>query len=195
MNFSGASGAAGEYAEFHDELRAVAAEILAKDIDWPLLVQAGWVGLDVPEEFGGAGATMAEIAVICEELGRAAAATAYLGGAVLATGALQMVAPTTLLNEVVDGTTRVALALSGDTTAAPFELATTRLGWRVYGRAAFVPDAVGAQRILLPGVDPEGIPVLVDVASDAVGFAVEPQPVLDETRDLATVSFSLAVSS
>ena len=47
---------------------------------------AGWVGLEVPEHFGGAGATFAEVAVICEEMGRAASATNYLGGAVLAVG-------------------------------------------------------------------------------------------------------------
>ena len=95
------------YSEFHDELRSVAADLLAKETDWPLLIQAGWVGLDVPDESGGAGATFAEVAIICEELGRAAAATAYLGGAVLATGALLAVPPTGLLSGVVDGTTRV----------------------------------------------------------------------------------------
>ena len=176
------------YSEFHDELRSVAADLLAKETDWPLLIQAGWVGLDVPDESGGAGATFAEVAIICEELGRAAAATAYLGGAVLATGALLAVPPTGLLSGVVDGTTRVAVALSGDNAAAPFELTTTRLGWRVHGRATFVPDAVGAQHVLLPAIDPDGVPVLVGVAAEAVGLSVDPQPVLDETRQLATVT-------
>ena len=44
--------------------------------------------MDASEHAGGAGATFAEVAVICEELGRAAAVTGYLGGAVLAVGAL-----------------------------------------------------------------------------------------------------------
>ncbi|MGV0812156.1 acyl-CoA dehydrogenase family protein [Mycolicibacterium boenickei] len=182
-----------DFAAIHDELRSVAADLLAKDtVDWPLLVSAGWIGLDAPEEAGGAGATFAEVAVICEELGRAAATTGYLGGAVLAIGALNAVQPNdgrdALLQAVVAGDTRAALALPGGAEPAPFELATTRLGWRIHGRAAFVPDAGGAHRLLLPARDADGVAVLVDVAADAPGLAVTEQPVLDETRRLATVT-------
>ncbi|MCC5582395.1 acyl-CoA dehydrogenase family protein, partial [Microtetraspora sp. AC03309] len=81
-----------EFSELHDELRSVATDLLAKDtVYWPLLISAGWVGLDASAHAGGAGATFAEVAVICEELGRAAAVTGYLGGAVLAVGALNAV--------------------------------------------------------------------------------------------------------
>ncbi|MDH6198456.1 alkylation response protein AidB-like acyl-CoA dehydrogenase [Mycobacterium frederiksbergense] len=185
------------FAEIHDELRSVAADLLAKAadngaVDWSLLIQAGWVGLEAPEEVGGAGAGFAEVAVICEELGRAAASTAYLGGAVLAIGALCALATNAsrdaLLQPVVAGTTRVALALPAGAEPAPFELATTRLGWRIHGRADFVPDAVGAQRLLLPARDADGVAMLVDVAADAPGLAVTERPVLDATRGLATVT-------
>lgn len=76
------------FTDLHDELRSVARDLLVKDADWPVLVHAGWVGVDAPEELGGSGATFAEAAVICEEIGRAAATTSYLGGAVLGIGAL-----------------------------------------------------------------------------------------------------------
>ncbi|SUA04698.1 acyl-CoA dehydrogenase [Mycolicibacterium fortuitum] len=107
-----------EFSELHDELRSVATDLLAKDtVDWPLLVSAGWVGLDASEHGGGAGATFAEVAVICEELGRAAAVTGYLGAAVLAVGALNAVQPNesgdALLRAVVAGNTRAVLALPG----------------------------------------------------------------------------------
>lgn len=182
-----------EFSELHDELRSVAADLLAKDtVDWPLLVSAGWVGLDAPEEAGGAGATFAEAAVICEEIGRAAAPTSYLGGAVLAIGALNALQSNdsrdTLLQDVVAGNSRAALALPGAGEPAPFELATTRLGWRVHGRAAFVSDATGARRLLLPARDADGVAVLVDVAANSPGLTVTEQPVLDETRRLATVT-------
>ncbi|MFV8049461.1 acyl-CoA dehydrogenase family protein [Mycobacterium sp. 48b] len=182
-----------EFSELHDELRSVAADLLAKDtIDWPLLVSAGWVGLDASEEAGGAGATFAEVAVICEELGRAAATTGYLGGAVLAIGALNAVQPNecrdAVLQAVVAGDTRAVLVLPGTAEPAPFDLATTRLGWRVHGRASFVSDAAGAQRLLLPARDADGVPVLVDVAVEAPGLTVTEQPVLDETHRLATVT-------
>lgn len=177
-----------EYSELHDELRSVAVDLLAKDsVDWPLLVSAGWVGLDAPEDAGGAGVTFAEVAVICEELGRAAAATGYLGGAVLAIGALNALQDSdsrdALLQEVVAGDTRVALGLSGSGDAS-FELATGR----VRGQAAFVSDAAGAQRLLLPARDADGVAVLVDVAAGTPGLTVTEQPVLDETRSVATVT-------
>lgn len=152
-----------EFEEFHEELRSVAGDLLAKDrnVDWPTLVDAGWVGLEVPEQFGGAGVTFAEVAVICEEMGRAASANSYLGSAVLAIGALKALQPSAtrdqLLADVASGTVRVAVALE------PFE---------------FLPDAEGADRIL---VIANG-----GVAEPAV--TVTPQPVLDETRRLATVT-------
>ncbi|MDV3129866.1 acyl-CoA/acyl-ACP dehydrogenase [Mycobacterium sp. 21AC1] len=176
------------FTELHDELRAVATDLLSKDcVDWPLLIQAGWVGLDAPEDLGGAGATFAETAVICEEIGRAAASTGYLGGAVLGVGALLAVAPNdvrdSLLENVLAGQTRVALALSAESADAPFAL--TADG-HLDGCATFVPDAEAAQQLLLPATGPDGAPVIVTVRS--ADLIVEPQPVLDETRRLATVS-------
>jgi len=152
-----------EFDEFHEELRSVAGDLLAKDrtIDWPVLVEAGWVGLEVSEVFGGAGATFAEVAVICQEMGRAASTNSYLGSAVLAVGALKALQPSdtrdALLADVASGTVRVAVALE------PLE---------------FVPDAEGADRIL----------VIADGGVAEVAATVTPQPVLDETRRLAIVA-------
>lgn len=151
------------FKEFHDELRAVAGVVLSKDrvVGWPVLVDAGWVGLEVPERFGGAGATFAETAVICEEMGRAASANSYLGSAVLAVGTLNALQPSAtrdgLLADVASGAARMAVALD------PLE---------------FVPDAEGADRIL----------VIADGGVDVADVTVKKQPVLDETRRLATVT-------
>ena len=151
-----------DFEEFHAELRSVACDLLAKDraIEWQALVEAGWVGLEVPEEFGGAGVTFAEVAVICEEMGRAASANSYLGSAVLAVSTLNALQRSDtrdrLLADVGSGAVRLAVAVDSP---------------------EFVPDAEGADRVLL--VTDRGV---VDAA------VVEPQPVLDETRRLATVS-------
>lgn len=151
-----------DFTEFHDELRSVAGDLLAKDrsVEWSTLVDAGWVGLEVPEEFGGAGASFAETAVVCEELGRAASATSFLGGAVLAVGALNTLQPSAtrdeLLADIATGAARVAVALE------PYD---------------FVPDAEGADRILI--VTDRGVAVTEQRAT--------PRPVVDETRRLAAV--------
>lgn len=155
---------ADQYREFHDELRTVAGDLLAKDrsVDWPVLVETGWVGLEVPEQFGGAGVTFAEVAVICQEMGRAASANSYLGSAVLAIGTLKALQPSKtrdrLLTDVASGAIRVAVAIES---------------------SEFVPDAEGADRILV---------IANGVVAESAGLTVTPQPVLDETRRLATVS-------
>jgi alkylation response protein AidB-like acyl-CoA dehydrogenase len=158
-----------QFEEFHAELRSVAGELLAKDraVEWAVLADAGWTGLEVAEDLGGAGATFGEVAIVCEEMGRAASANSYLGSAVLAVGVLNALQPSDirdrLLSDVGSGALRVAVAL---------------------GPLDFVPDAVGADRLLVVTTDADGVPVVVDTA----GLTVTPQPVVDETRRLAAVS-------
>ncbi|HEY5845115.1 MAG TPA: acyl-CoA dehydrogenase, partial [Mycobacterium sp.] len=107
-----------------------------------------------------------------------AAATGYLGGAVLAVGALQALAPgesrDTLLSGIASGGIRAAVVSDG------FRLERGRLS----GSAQFVPDAAAADRLLVLATTTTDQPVLVDAA----GLTVTPQPVIDETRYLATVS-------
>ncbi|MCX2929735.1 acyl-CoA/acyl-ACP dehydrogenase [Mycobacterium sp. CVI_P3] len=152
-----------EFDEFHAELRSVAGDLLAKDktVDWAVLADAGWTGLEVPEHLGGAGATFAEVAVICEEMGRAVSVNSFLGSAVLAVGAVNALQPSEardrLLADIASGASRVAVAFE------PLE---------------FVPDAEGADRILMIEGD-----VVIERA-----VTVTPQPVLDETRRLAVVT-------
>jgi alkylation response protein AidB-like acyl-CoA dehydrogenase len=170
-----------DFAELHNELRAVAADVLARgrDTEWATLVDAGWVGLEVADALGGAGATFAEVAVLCEELGRAAAATHYLGGAVLSIGVLNALQHSDVRDELLDdvavGRLRLAVADGAFTVSADR---------RLTGRAEFVPDADGADRLLVPATDHTGTEVVV-VADD---LTVTPQPVLDETRAVATVA-------
>ena len=92
-----------EFDEFHEELRSVAGDLLAKDrtVDWSVLADAGWTGLEVPDNLGGAGATFGEVAVVCEQIGRAASATDYLGSAVLAVGVLKSLQPSGSRDELL----------------------------------------------------------------------------------------------
>lgn len=160
--------------DLRDELRASAREVLAAGSDWSRIVDAGWTGLEIAEELGGAGVTFAETAVVLEELGRAAADTRYLGVA-LAVGALTTLTSNTsrdlLLQRVAAGSTAAL--------AAGF----TVVDGAVTGRADFAADAADADIVLLVADDS------VVIAED---LAVAAQPVLDETRHLATVSADAA---
>ncbi len=192
-------------ADLHDELRAVARDLLAPTsplrsggeavaADWRTLARAGWPGLEVPEGLGGAGATFAEAAVVVEELGRAATASPYLGTAVLGVGALRLVAAgpgrDALLAAIAAGDATVAVALPAgddDGVVRPrFRVERGDGAARLVGRAAFVPDAADADRVLVVAADPALGPVLVD-AAPGDGVAVTPTPVVDATRSLAEV--------
>ncbi|QZT62024.1 acyl-CoA dehydrogenase family protein [Mycolicibacterium austroafricanum] len=169
------------FSEFHDELRSVAGDLLAKDrvVDWSVLVDAGWTGLEVPDGLGGSGATFVETAVILDQIGRAAGANRYLGSAVLAIGVLNLLEPSEirdeLLTAVASGPGRLGVVTDGFAVN----------GGRLSGSAGFVPDAVGANRLLvLVG----GAVAVVDAAQ----MTVVPQPVVDETRQLATVTAEAA---
>ena len=230
---------AGGFDQIHDELRAVARDILGKAgtparPGWRLLAEAGWLGLEVPGTLDGAEATFAETAVILTELGRAAACGPY-PGAVLGVGALRQLAPSPGRDELlrraasgeavpvavladgarddVPGTAGTAGESAGGESAAesaggtagesaggepaaesgaPFRVERTAGVPRLYGRAAFVPDAAEASHLLLLATDPDNSKRLVLVGMDAgprgAGVRVEAQPVLDATRRLALVT-------
>jgi alkylation response protein AidB-like acyl-CoA dehydrogenase len=197
-----------ELAEIREELRAVARDLLgqagaAAAPGWEQLAAAGWLGLEVPDELGGAGVTFAEVAVIARELGRAAARTPYLGAIVLGAGALLAAAPggarDALLAQAAAGEeVPVALVAEG----AAFQLTRPAKGGEertvLHGHGPFLPDVAQASRLLIlahrsgTGRDRAergpGEPVLVVLTPDTPGLRVTPQPVLDETRSLAEVS-------
>ncbi|MWA03524.1 acyl-CoA dehydrogenase [Actinomadura sp. LD22] len=198
--------AGGLEAELRDELRAVARDLLTEKgpeaaLDWRSVAEAGWLGLEAPEALNGADATFAEVAVVLEEMGRAAARGPYLGAIVLGAGVLGLLEPgpgrDRLLAATASGEVVPAVALPGDGAAGaaggaagevPFRVEAGPGGPRLHGRAAFVPGAAEAGRLLLPALDPGGVPVIVDVAPDVAGLGRTAQPVLDATRGFGLVT-------
>jgi alkylation response protein AidB-like acyl-CoA dehydrogenase len=183
-----------DLAELHDELRGVARAALARpDADWRRYADAGWLGLEVPDALGGAGATFAEVLVVAEELGRAAADSAFLGTVVLGVGALALAdggaGRDELLAAVAAGEATVAVAggpLGHGAGTAPFVLDRSEGAARLSGRATFVADATRADQLLLVARDGDQ-QLLVAVPQGAPGLAVDARPVLDVTRALADV--------
>jgi alkylation response protein AidB-like acyl-CoA dehydrogenase len=71
-------------------LQDTAARLLAKESDdrWPRLCEIGAPGLAIPEEYGGSGATLTELQIVMEQLGRTLAATPLLSTAIAAEAVL-----------------------------------------------------------------------------------------------------------
>ncbi len=187
-----------DLAEHHDELRSVARALLAGDagaaVPVARLAEVGWLGLEVPEALGGSGATFAELAVVLQELARAATRSAVLGSTVLGVGALLAVEPDperdALLGAIAAGGSQVAVALTARADDAlvdvPFRLDRSEQGLALHGRAELVVDADHADRLLLVARDPDQRLVLVEVPP--ASLEVAPRPVLDETRRFADVA-------
>ncbi|MBJ7338370.1 acyl-CoA dehydrogenase family protein [Mycolicibacterium sp.] len=162
-----------ELSEFHDELRTIARQLLAKGGDRRQIVDAGWAALEIPEALGGSGASFVETSIILEEMGRAAADHGLLG-TTLAVGALTALAPNTSRDAVLE---RIAAGAT-----AAFAPGFTVSDGVVSGLAEFVPGAADADVVLLLA-DLDGSPAVIT----ATGLSVTAQPVLDETRSLAHV--------
>ena len=167
------------------------------DALWQELAGYGLLGLTIPEAYGGAGASFAELAIVLEEAGRRLAPVPLLSSAVLGTEAVLGAATdeqaAALLPGVAAGTTRLALAhldVGGDLLAAPGVVA-TRDGatWHLDGTAAYVIDGASATHLVVAARAGDDLELFV-VPGDAPGLSRTPVEVLDLTRPLATVEFA-----
>ena len=84
---------------------------------WQELVALGWLGLHLPEEFGGGGFGLPELVIVAQELGRSVAPGPY-APTVITSATIQMVGTPTqrkaLLPSFSDGTRIAGLGLDGD---------------------------------------------------------------------------------
>jgi alkylation response protein AidB-like acyl-CoA dehydrogenase len=183
------------YTDVEEELRAAVRKVLADRASWPVVLKrtetdepydldlwrtlAGDVGvaaLAVPEEFGGAGASWREAAVVAEELGRAVAPVPYLGVA-MATAALVALGEGELLR--AGRTVVAAVPFAAPPGAAP--AGGTGAGGGPAGVLTSVADALAADELL---VFAGGAVYAVDAAA----ATRTPVTSLDLTRRLADLT-------
>jgi acyl-CoA dehydrogenase len=147
----------------------------------------GLLGLAVPEEHGGAGAGLVELALLAEETGRTLLGGPLLGTVALAVPALLAAGDDSvaaeLLPGVVDGSTVLALAATDDRGAwAPAQPSVTVTGGgTLTGEQAHVLDGAAADALLVLATGDDG-PALFLVDGDAPGLTREVQSGLDLTR-------------
>jgi alkylation response protein AidB-like acyl-CoA dehydrogenase len=134
--------------------------------------ELGLAGLAVPESLGGAGASLAEVAVVVAELGRSLVPSPYVSTSVVSS-VLADAGESELLPELAAGTTLGALAVAGEVRASDGS---------VRGTTSFVMDGTAADLFLVRTEQQ----LLVVRAADA---SVTANPTLDPTRSVATVTF------
>ncbi|MBI2863552.1 MAG: acyl-CoA/acyl-ACP dehydrogenase [Chloroflexi bacterium] len=138
---------------------------------WRQIAHLGWLALPLPESLGGSGGDLLDIAILAEELGRAAVPTPFLY-TTLAALALAETGREDLLDRVrsmVGGHSIATWAFLGSdgrsALASPqLEAKANGKGYRLYGRASFVPYGDSASSIICPARLPNGqlIPISVD---------------------------------
>jgi alkylation response protein AidB-like acyl-CoA dehydrogenase len=171
---------------------------------WPVAVEAGWPGLLISEDHGGAGLGAFDALLVAEECGRVLASVPLLG--LLPATALLNAAGDESLEAVAAGELRPAYVparppgelderwtvdpASGHARPSAPSARVDGDTVTLDGTVAFVPDAPGAELLVVVGVDAGGTPVAAAIPADASGVSVETVTRYDATRSLGNVTLS-----
>jgi len=160
---------------------------------WQEMIALGWTAMAVPEAQGGAGMNLMTAASLCEELGRAAIATP-MTATLHATFVLREVASEASrhwLEKVAEGRAG-SLAFQGS--SGSFDLDDVEVtidpgSGKLNGVASFVQDAQKVDFLIVAASGDQGID-LYAVDINAEGVSIEPDRIVDLSRDQGRVRFS-----
>ena len=171
------------------------------EVFWQKLAEQGWFGILYPEEAGGSGLGLVDIAVLMEEMGRAVMpgpffSTVLLGGAAILEAGSQG-QQQEWLPRIAAGAAKVSLAWTEPNARwdATGIMATGRemaAGFALSGSKLFVPDAhlsdalVVAVRTRDGSTMEDGVSLFL-VPKDTLGLRISVLSTIDETRKLCEV--------
>jgi alkylation response protein AidB-like acyl-CoA dehydrogenase len=164
---------------------------------WQAMVDQGWTGLVVPEEYGGLGAGLLDLAVVCEEMGRACLPgpfQATLFSTALIERAASPKQKSEYLEAIASGSMKATVAQleeTADWDANAIKLKAVRDNGNliVSGCKLFVPDAAGADLLICIATDGDS-PVILPVNKGAGGVETKLMPSMDATRKIYEVQFN-----
>jgi alkylation response protein AidB-like acyl-CoA dehydrogenase len=170
-------------------------EGFSRDI-WREFADLGWLGLAVPEQFGGLGTGAVETSIVMEALGRALVVEPYLSTAVIATSLIADLGSeqqkSELLPAIAEGKSIFAFAQAEPQARFALDDVTTKAvragsGWRLSGQKSFVLAAPCADTLLVSARisggqrDRSGIGVFI-VPVKAEGLSATDYQTLDGAR-------------
>ena len=168
---------------------------------WQQMVELGWAGITIPEDFGGLGFGYMGMGVVMEECGRTLTASPLLSTSVLGACALTEGGSddlkAELLPKVAGGELLLALALEESPHHNPYNVAATAEssggGYKVSGSKKFVLDGHVADKIIVvarsegSSGDRDGLTlVLVDRESNGVSVT---RTIMADSRNAANIEF------
>ncbi len=169
---------------------------------WQQMVDLGWAGITIPEEYGGSGFGYMGMGVIMEECGRTLAASPLLATAVLGSSALLLggseAQKSELLGQITRGELLLAMALEETAHHSPYGIATkakkSGANYQVTGSKKFVLDGHIADKLVLvarssgKAGDRQGLTLLL-VDREAKGVAVT-RTIMADSRNAANIEFN-----
>jgi alkylation response protein AidB-like acyl-CoA dehydrogenase len=160
---------------------------------WGKIAEQGWTGIVFPEEYGGFGMGMVEMAATLEEMGRALLPGPFSSTVLLAGSLLEAAGNDSqkqkYLSAVCRGEAKATLALLEDSASwSPDAVQMKASGLTLNGRKLFVPDAAVADFVIV-AARMDGDLALFLVPSNARGLRITNLPAMDATRKLYEVTF------
>lgn len=172
---------------------------------WQQMVELGWAGITIPEDFGGLGFGHMGMGVVMEECGRTLAASPLFATAVLGANAIlhggSQEQKSELLEQIAGGELLLALALEEGPHHNPYGSAAkaekSGEGYSITGSKKFVFDGHIADKLVVVARtsgnagDRDGLTlVLVDGNADGVTVT---RTVMADSRNAANIEFNGAV--
>jgi alkylation response protein AidB-like acyl-CoA dehydrogenase len=160
---------------------------------WLKMAEQGWMGIVFPEEYGGFGMGMVEMAATLEEMGRALLPGPFFSTVLLAGTLIEGVGNESqkqkYLGAICRGEAKATLALLEESASwSPDAVKMKANGLSLTGRKLFVPDAAVADfLVVVARVD--GELALCVVPANASGVHITNLPAMDGTRKLYEVAF------
>ena len=155
--------------------------------------ELGWCATSIPELFGGLGLGPVEQVLLFEQMGRRLLCAPYFSCVALAANLLQQAgseaAQSQYLPLIANGSLRMTVPMPSGAWTPTVKAAKSGEGWTLDGVAAHVPDAMSADRVLVPAQLPDGATALFAVAMETRGVSVRLRHTWDATRRFCDVEF------
>jgi alkylation response protein AidB-like acyl-CoA dehydrogenase len=157
---------------------------------WQQMVELGWTMVAVSEAAGGIGMPVVAVAGLAEELGRAAFPCPLLS-TINCSYVLNAcsTAGEKALGDIVDGQSATLAITNSQGSWCAADTDVSCEGGKLNGTAWYVQDARKVDKLLVSASSATGIS-LYWVACDAPGVSIDPDAIIDLTRDQAHISFT-----
>ena len=183
------------------QLRDSGAETRFDAPTWASMVELGWTGIIVPEQYGGSGLGYLTFGIVLEQLGRQLTASPLFASALVGTSAILLgsnaAQKQAWLPKIVDGSAIFTLAVDEGTRHAPVRIALQAVNsgnvYRLSGSKSFVLEGGSATHLIVAARssgtvgDTKGITLFI-VPANAKGVVRQALHTVD-SRGYANISF------